>query len=76
MKDEDFTGSSQWSTLKEAHENVHCLTQDVTELYAGAKSNDEIFTITNGVEKNIEIVFNSLDKLREEKCTKMKKSKS
>jgi len=76
MNDEDFTGSSHWNTLKNAHENVHSMTQNVTELYAKADTNEEIFAVTNGVEKNIEIVFNTLDKLREEKCSKNKRNDS
>ena len=69
--DEDFTGSKHWETLKDAHENVHKSTQEVTELYANGKSNEEIFTVTKNVEDNIEIVFDSLDKLRENKCAKV-----
>ncbi|MDC0933497.1 methyl-accepting chemotaxis protein [Arcobacteraceae bacterium] len=70
MNDTDFTNSSHWSTLKDAHQNVHTLTQDVTELYATDKSNEDIFKVTKGVEDNIEVVFSSLDRLREDKCSK------
>jgi len=71
MTDNDFISSSHWNKLKSAHENVHKFTQDVTDLYANERSNEEIFSVANGVEKNINIVFESLDKLREEKCSKM-----
>ena len=71
MSDEDFTGSNHWETLKDAHEKVHKSTQEVTELYASGKSNQEIFSVTKNVEDNIEIVFDSLDKLRENKCAKI-----
>ncbi len=74
--DQDFINSTSWTTLKQAHQNVHEMTQNVTELYAKEAQNDQIFSVTSGVEENIDIVFNSLDKLREEKCTNMKESKN
>jgi len=72
MSDTDFTTSPHWNTLKIAHENVHKFTQNVTDLYAQEKGNEEIFTVANGVEKNINVVFDALDNLREEKCAKMR----
>jgi len=72
VTDEDFLESKHWETLKGAHQNVHTMTQDVTELYAGGYNNGQIFAVTSSVEDNIETVFNSLDNLREEKCNKNK----
>jgi len=70
VSDKDFTESEHWDTLKDSHKHVHEMTQKVTDLYANGGRNDEIFETANGVEKNIDIVFESLDKLREVKCTK------
>jgi len=70
VTDTDFTQSEHWDRLKDSHKHVHEMTQKVTDLYANGGENDEIFETANGVEKNIDIVFNSLDKLREVKCTK------
>jgi len=72
VDDEDFLKSEHWDTLKDAHKNVHTMTQDVTELYSGGYNNGQIFAVTSSVEDNIEKVFNSLDNLRTEKCSKGK----
>ncbi|MGB3750546.1 MAG: methyl-accepting chemotaxis protein [Arcobacteraceae bacterium] len=72
VSDTDFTESEHWDTLKDSHKHVHEMTQEVTELYATGAENEKIFGVTNEVEKNIDVVFTTLDRLREDKCSKMK----
>jgi len=74
VSDTDFTESEHWDTLKDSHKHVHEMTQKVTELYANDGDNKEIFETANAVEHNIGIVFESLDKLREVKCSKSEDS--
>ena len=76
LEDEDFTKSTKWEVLKNAHEKVHTMTQDVVDLYCGDYSNGQIISVTDKLEQNIENVFQVLDELREEKCTKNKHTKS
>ncbi len=75
MQDEHFLSSPHWEVLKEAHRKVHMMTQDVVDLYAGGYANGQVFSVTDNVEKNMGIVFESLDLLREDKCTKIRESR-
>jgi len=72
MEDEDFLSAPVWTDLKEAHKKVHMMTQDTVDLYAGGYSSGQVFSVTNNVEENMNIVFEKLDELREHKCEKMK----
>ena len=73
VKDETLLKSPKWEMLKNSHEKVHLMTQDVVDLYAGNYSNGQIISVSDNLERNIENVFAILDELREEKCTKDKK---
>jgi len=73
--DEDFTSSPHWEDLKTAHKNVHMMTQDVVDLYAGKYANGQVFAVTSNVEENITKVFNYLDLIREHKCTRLKEKR-
>lgn len=68
------SGSPYWGQLKEAHRNVHMSTQDTVDLYADKYDNGQIFATTDAVEKNIDRVFNYLDKILEYKCEYQKKN--
>ena len=46
------------------------MVQDTIDLYAQSYDNGQIFAVTENIEKNIDIVFNSLDKIREVNCHK------
>ncbi len=46
------------------------MVQDTVDLYAQSYDNAQIFAVTENIEKNIDIVFNSLDKIREINCQK------
>jgi len=72
MQDEDFLNAPSWESLKEAHRKVHMMTQDTVDLYAGGYNTGQIFSVTNNVEENMNIVFDTLDELREHKCEQMK----
>ena len=67
-ENKDFASSQDWKDLKIAHEKVHSLVQDTVHLYAKKTANEEIFTVTSDIEKNISVVFNKLDKIREVNC--------
>ena len=67
-EDKAFAQTQEWKDLKIAHEKVHSLVQNTIELYAKGSDNNEIFTVTENIEENINIVFNYLDKIREINC--------
>ena len=75
MSDEDLLSSPHWEILKESHKNVHMMTQDVVDLYSGGYANGQVFSVTQNVEKNMDIVFKSLDMIRDDKCTKIRERK-
>ncbi len=64
----DFAKSQDWIELKTAHERVHSMIQDTIDLYSEEYDNGQIFAVTENIEKNIEIVFEKLDKIREINC--------
>ncbi len=68
VSDEKILKSPTYKKLYDAHKNVHMMTQDTVNLYAGGYPNGQVFAVTNNVEKNLNIVFESLDLLREEGC--------
>jgi len=72
MKDEDFLSAPKWDILKDAHKKVHMMTQDTVDLYAGGYDSGQVFSVTTNVEENMNIVFDTLDEIREHKCTQMK----
>ena len=57
-----------WNILKQSHLKVHELVQNTVDLYANNGENKEIFEVTNEIEKNIDIVFEELNSIREENC--------
>jgi methyl-accepting chemotaxis protein len=63
-----FAKTKEWQELKDAHQKVHNLVQNTADLYANKSSNNEIFSVTNQLENNINIVFDKLDKIRELNC--------
>lgn len=63
-----FSSSDDWKELKNAHEKVHSLVQNTVDLYSKGESNNQIFDVTKDLEKNINTVFNKLDKIREVNC--------
>ena len=65
---EEFAKSESWKNLKEAHENVHTMTQNVVNLHVDGSNNDQIFAAASKVEDNIDIVFNKLNTIREVNC--------
>ena len=65
----DFCTAPHWEELKEAHRNVHMMTQDVVDLYAGGYANGQVFAVSANVEENMQKVFNLLDEVREHYCT-------
>mgnify|MGYP006390377317 CR=1 FL=1 len=56
--------------LQKEDTKVHSMVQDTIDLYAQSYDNGQIFAVTENIEKNIDIVFNSLDKIRESNCKK------
>ena len=64
----EFARSSEWNELKLAHSKVHTMVQDTVDLYAEDYDNKKIFAVTENVEKNIENVFDLLNKIREIDC--------
>jgi methyl-accepting chemotaxis protein len=67
-ENKEFAKTKEWQELKEAHQKVHNLVQTTVDLYADNSPNKEIFSITNELENNINIVFNKLDRIRELNC--------
>ncbi|MBD3841082.1 MAG: HAMP domain-containing protein [Campylobacterales bacterium] len=70
-----YASFAHWQKLKEAHNNVHMMTQDVVDLYAGKYPNGQVFAVTNNIEENINKVFDYLDQLREHKCNYLKEDR-
>ncbi|WP_368030029.1 methyl-accepting chemotaxis protein [Arcobacter sp. s6] len=68
-EDKDFAKSKDWEELKIAHQKVHTMVQDTIDLYAQNYDNGQIFAVTQNIEKNMEIVFDKLDKIREINCS-------
>lgn len=66
----EFAQSKEWEELKEAHTKVHCMVQDTVDLYADGYENGQLFAVTENIEKNIDIVFNLLNRIREINCNK------
>ena len=75
MQDEDILSSEHWEILKDAHKKVHMMTQDVVDLYSGGYDNGQVFSVTANVEKNMNIVFDTLDLLRDDKCTRLREKR-
>ncbi len=67
-ENEAIANTSGWSRLKDSHLKVHNLVQNVADLYACDAKNEEIFKATKEIEKNINIVFDELNNIREESC--------
>ncbi len=67
-EDKPFAQTNEWQELKIAHKQVHELVQKTTELYAKNADNKPIFEVTEDIEKNINIVFRMLNKIREINC--------
>ncbi|KAB7887287.1 methyl-accepting chemotaxis protein [Poseidonibacter ostreae] len=67
-KDSEFAKSNEWQELLIAHRRVHSMVQDTVDLYAQDYDNEHIFAVTENIEKNIEIVFELLNRIREIKC--------
>jgi len=67
-EEKPFAKSKQWQELKEAHKNVHGLVQNTINLYCDNADNNKVFSTTEDIEKNISIVFNKLDEIRELNC--------
>uniref|UniRef100_UPI004047E874 methyl-accepting chemotaxis protein n=1 Tax=Aliarcobacter sp. TaxID=2321116 RepID=UPI004047E874 len=67
-ENKSFAKSQDWIELKDAHKKVHTMVQDTIDLYAQNYENEKIFAVTSNIEKNIEIVFEKLDKIREINC--------
>ena len=63
-----FAKSQEWVDLKLAHSRVHTMVQDTVDLYAQDYDNGQVFAVTQNIEKNIEIVFDLLNKVREINC--------
>jgi methyl-accepting chemotaxis protein len=57
--------------MKNAHKNVHTMIQDVADLYVGNYANGQIFAATSSVEKNMNIVFDKLNKIKKLNCEKI-----
>ena len=66
--DKGFARTKEWEDLKIAHNKVHVLVQNIVDLYAQKSGNEEIFLTTKEIERNIEIVFDLLNKIREINC--------
>jgi len=69
-EDSPFAKTKEWEQLKEAHKKVHNMVQDTVDLYAQDYDNGQIFAVTANIEKNIDIVFDLLNKIREINCNK------
>jgi len=67
-EDSEFAQSEEWTQLKIAHKKVHCMVQDTVDLYADDYENGQLFAVTENIEKNIDIVFDLLNKIREINC--------
>jgi len=68
-EDKHFAKTKEWQDLKDAHKNVHEFVQKTVYLYADNAENEQIFATTKEIEKNIEIVFDLLNKIREINCS-------
>jgi len=66
--EDKFSSIKEWDELKVSHKHVHELVQETVDLYAKGASNDEIFVVTDNIENNINTVFDTLNKIRVEKC--------
>ena len=65
----NFSKMSEWENFKKAHEEVHSLVQKTVDLYGENADNKKILETTENVEKNINLVFNYIDKIRENNCS-------
>ncbi len=68
-KDSKFAKTKEWEKLNIAHERVHSLVQNTVDSYARNDDNKTVLAITADIEKNIDIVFDLLNKVREIKCS-------
>jgi methyl-accepting chemotaxis protein len=74
-ENEPFASTKEWEELKKAHEQVHSMTQNVVDEHACEAENAKIFSTSNNIEKNINIVFDKMNKIREINCDNMRNSK-
>ncbi len=67
-ENEAFANTKEWQELKESHQRVHSMVQDTVDLYADNYDNEQIFVVTENIEKNIDDVFHLLNRIREINC--------
>ncbi|MEA3354783.1 MAG: methyl-accepting chemotaxis protein [Campylobacterota bacterium] len=67
-EDSQLASSNEWKELKEAHEQVHKQMQTTVNINSKEHQNSELFPVTNIIEKNMDIVFQKLNKIREVNC--------
>ena len=65
----ELSKTPEWKELCTAHDRVHTMVQDTVDLYANKYDSEQIVTVTTSAEKNINIVFEKLDQLRDINCT-------
>jgi len=72
---QEFASSNDFKELQVAHNKVHKLVQKTVDIYSSANyENKDLFKVTDEVEKNINIVFNKLNSIREINCNKKRGS--
>ncbi len=64
----DFTKSQLWEELKKTHQKFHHMVQDSVDLYAEGYANGQIISVTENIEKQINVIFEKLDDLKEHNC--------
>ena len=64
----DFAQSEYWKELKNEHQLVHHMVQDVVDLYAEEYENGQILSVTENLESHISRVFDLLDRIKEHNC--------
>ncbi|MDD2697496.1 MAG: methyl-accepting chemotaxis protein [Arcobacteraceae bacterium] len=63
-----ITQSKAWEELKQYHQNVHMMTQDVVDLQTRGYDNGQLFAVSDNIELNIAEVVQRLNTIREENC--------
>jgi len=64
----EFAQGDVWRDLKSSHKRFHFMVQDTVDLYKDDYENGQIFSVTNNLEKQVDDIFDNLDKLKEHNC--------
>ena len=74
-KNESYASTPQWQELLRVHEHVHSGVQEFVDKDASNRVDPKLLDVSANIEKDTARVFELIDKLKEHKCSNLKKQK-